>query len=74
MSILFECPSRSSVFWFNAANKYYSSTSHHEQENQKTTGQIKFSVVTIKQQIKLVLQHFLCKNKCHCIGSNVAAA
>ena len=30
------------------AHKYYSSASHHEQKNQKTTGKIKFSAVTIK--------------------------
>ena len=29
------------------ANKYYSSASLHEQKNKKTTGQIKFSAVTI---------------------------
>ena len=29
----------------------------------KNTGQIKFSVVTIKQRIKPVLQHSLCKNE-----------
>ena len=45
----------------SAANKYYSSAGHHEQKNQKTTGQIKFSTVTIRQQIKLVLQRSLCK-------------
>ena len=28
----------------------------------KTTGQIKFLALTIKQQIKLVSQHSLCKN------------
>ena len=44
-----------------AANKYYSSASHHEQKDQKTTGQIKFLMVTIKQLIKLVLQYSLCK-------------
>ena len=32
----------------SAANKY-SSVGHREQKNQKTTGQIKFSMVTIKQ-------------------------
>ena len=46
-----------------AANKYYSSAGHHEQKNKKTTGQIKFLVVTIKQRIKLVLQYSLCKNE-----------
>ena len=45
----------------NAANKYYFSAGHHEQESQKTTAQIKFSAVTIKQQIKLALRHSLCK-------------
>ena len=44
----------------SAANKYYSSAGHHEEKNKKTTGQIKFSAVTIKQQIKLVLQRSLC--------------
>ena len=47
---------------FNAANKY-SSAGHNEQKNKKNTSQIKFSAVTIKQQIKLVLQHSLCKNE-----------
>ena len=42
------------------ALKYYSSAGHHEQKNKKTTSQIKFLTVTIKQQIKLVLQHSLC--------------
>ena len=46
------------LLFTSAANKYYFSASHHEQENQKTTNQIKFLVVTIKQQIKLV-----CVNK-----------
>ena len=45
---------------FSAANKY-SSAGHNEQKNKKNTSQIKFSAVTIKQQIKLVLQHSLCK-------------
>ena len=45
----------------SAANKYYSFAGHHEQKNKKTTGEIKFSVVTIKQRIKLVLRHSLCK-------------
>ena len=48
---------------FSAANKYYSSVGHHEQKNKKTTGQIKFLAVIIKQQIKLVLRHSLCKNE-----------
>ena len=33
----------------SASNKYYSSAGHHEQKNKKTTGQIKFLAVTIKQ-------------------------
>ena len=56
----------------STANKYYSSASHHEQKNKKTTSQIKFLAVTIKQQIKLVLRHSLCKNEC--IGPSVAVA
>ena len=43
-----------------AANKYYSSASHHEQKKNPAS-QIKFLVVTIKQQIKLVLQRSICK-------------
>ena len=38
-----------------SSNKYCSSDSHHEWKNKKTTGQIKFLAVAIKQQIKLVL-------------------
>ena len=45
----------------SAASKYYSSVSHHDQKNKKITDQIKFSAVTIRQQIKLVLQHSLSK-------------
>ena len=45
----------------STANKYYSSAGHHEQKNKKTTGQIKFLAITIRQQIKLVLQYSLCK-------------
>ena len=33
----------------STANKYYFSARHNEQKNKKTIGQIKFSVVTIKQ-------------------------
>ena len=47
--------------WNSTANKYYSSAGHHEQKNKKITGQIKFSAVKIRQQIKLVLHHSLCK-------------
>ena len=36
------------IYIYSAANKYYSSTDHHEQKNEKSIGQIKFSVVTIK--------------------------
>ena len=46
-----------------AANEYYSSAGHHEWKNKKTTGQIKLSAVTRKQQIKLVLRHSLYKNE-----------
>ena len=58
-----------SVLFLPVASKIFEKAkySHHEQKN-KTTSQIKFSTVKIKQQIKLVLQHSLCK----CIGSNVA--
>ena len=38
----------------STANKYYSSAGHHEQKN-KTTSQIKFLAVMIKQRITLVL-------------------
>ena len=48
--------------WCSAANKYYSTASHHEQKNKKTTGQIKLSAVT-KQRIRLVLQHAQCQNE-----------
>ena len=50
------------VVWCSAVNEY-SSAGHHEQKNKKTTSQIKFSAVTIKQRLKLVLQHSLCKNE-----------
>ena len=40
---------------YSAANIFYSSVGHHEQKNKKTTNQIKFLAVTIKQQIKSVL-------------------
>ena len=47
-----------------SSNKYCSSDSHHGWKNKKTTGQIKFLAVTIKQQIKLVLScNILCKSK-----------
>ena len=49
-------------WWYlqvSAANKYYSSAGHHEQKNKKTTDQIKFLLVTIKQQMKLVLRQML---------------
>ena len=42
----------------SAANKYYfSAGGHHEQKIKKTTGQIKFLPVTIKQQKKLDILH-----------------
>ena len=50
----------------SAANKYHSPAVHHEQGKKKfflKEGQIKFLAVTIKQQIKLVLQHSLSKNE-----------
>ena len=50
-------------YYNSAENKDYSSAGHHEQKNKKTTGQIKFLVLTVKQQIKkLVLQYSLCKH------------
>ena len=45
----------------SVANKYYSSAGHHEQKNKETTGQVRFLLVTIRQQIKLVLRYSLCK-------------
>ena len=45
----------------SAANKHDFSAGHHEQKNQETTGQLKFSAFTIKQRIKLFLWHSLCK-------------
>ena len=45
----------------SAANKYFSSANHHEQKNKKVVGKIKFSAVAIRQRIKLVLHHYLCK-------------
>ena len=35
---------------YSAAREYYSSAGHHEHKNKKTTGQINFLAVTIKQQ------------------------
>ena len=40
---------KSKAHTYTAANKYYSSDGHHELKNKKTTGQIKFSMVTRKQ-------------------------
>ena len=45
----------------SAANKYCSSAGHDEQKNKNITDQVKFSAATIKQQIKLLLRHSLCK-------------
>ena len=67
------CSKPNKCHWNSAANEY-SSTGHHEQKNQKTTGQIKFSAVTRKQQKKTGLITFLRKNKYWCIDSNAAAA
>ena len=39
--------------FISAANKYYSSAGHHEQESKKHTRQIKFLAFTINYQIKL---------------------
>ena len=56
-------PCRWPLYLFSAANEYYSSAGHYEQKNKKSTGQIKFLAVTLKQRIKLDLQHSLCKNE-----------
>ena len=45
----------------NTANKYYFSAGHHEHKNKKSTSQIKFLAVAIKQRIKLVFISSLCK-------------
>ena len=42
---------------YNTGNKYYSSAGHYEQKNKKTTRRTKILAVTVKQQIKLLLQH-----------------
>ena len=70
-----------SCSYISTANKYYFSAGHHEQKNKKTTVQNKFSVVTRKQRIKLVLRLSLCKSGftychlnvfkcCHCTVSS----
>ena len=41
---------------YSAANNYYPSASHHEKRNKKTTSQIQFSAVTVKEQIKPVFR------------------
>ena len=46
------------IIYVSAANKYYASAGHHKQKNKKSTDQIKFSAVIIKQQIKLVLRSY----------------
>ena len=51
--------SRKMFLLFTAANNYFSSSGHHEQKNKKANVQIKFSAVTIKQQIKLVIFYFI---------------
>ena len=45
----------------STANKYYSSAGQYEQKNKKTNDQSKFLAVMIKQRIKLVWQHLLCR-------------
>ena len=52
----------------STANKYYSSVGHHEQKNKKTTCQIKFLAVPIKQQSYSIVHVNKCKC-CHCIVS-----
>ena len=47
--------------WLSTENKYYAYAGHHEQKKKKTTGQIKFSAVTIKQRKKLDILYV---NKC----------
>ena len=47
------------LWWYSAANKYYSSV---VTMNRKINSQINFSV---EQRTKLVLQHSLCKNEFH---------
>ena len=51
--------SRKMFLLFTAANNYFSSSGQHEQKNKKANVQIKFSAVTIKQQIKLVIFYFI---------------
>ena len=57
----------------SAAYKYYFCAGHHEQKNQKTTVQIKFSAATLNYQIKR-LNDIPYVNKCQCFGSSVAVA
>ena len=46
------------IMCWSAANKYDFSAGHYEQKSQKTTRQMKFSAITIKQRIKLCLMTF----------------
>ena len=60
--------------YVSIANKYFSA-GHHEQKNAKTSSQIKFLLVTIKQQTKLlVLRHSLLQKSIQCIGSSDVVA
>ena len=51
---VYACSYDDEWYFGSAANRYHSSASHHEQKNNKTTDQIKFLAVTIKQWIELV--------------------
>ena len=43
---------------YSAANKFYFSAGHHEQKNKRATGQIIFSMVTLKTKNKTSLTTF----------------
>ena len=45
---------------YSAANKFCFFAGHDERKIKKTTGQIKFTAVTVKQRMKIVLRHSLC--------------
>ena len=44
---------------YSAANKFCFFAGHDERKIKKTTGQIKFTAVTVKQRMKIVLRHSL---------------
>ena len=44
---------------YSTANKYCSSAGHHEQKDQKTTGQIKSLAVTVKPAWKIAAKLYL---------------